>query len=395
MSNAIRSDGDDFSGFPSVCAELLRTLANLTISPFNPNPVPITAIPARLQDRRILEACERRGLAMGVVWRPGERGKPYRKQDGALWMSDGAKPQWQVWRRRDGGSLVVCSDTPPPEWYNDAAEHACPNPTHVWLTPKGWVWVDEDGLGVSEPADGTAQSGTAATPAGAASQEFAPLSLVTTPGQGQQLADALNRLILQVEGGAKGYTAKGKQTAPGMLYGADLLQFVFNHFPWHRLTKTESEPLRIALDYYINGDYDDSRTARHSNITTVLKYTTAVVTEARRLLTALESQLVHTRASNTESGKPECSVDINRLEAHTPKLDMTDGKWIKNKLTAQLEGVETRTLADYRQDGVMNADKTFGRDRDGRVWRRQGTAGSHPWYLKATLKSQQAKATKS
>jgi hypothetical protein len=79
----------------------------------------------------------------------------------------------------------------------------------------------------------------------------------------------------------------------------------------------------------------------------------------------------------------------NSSKGDVPLLDTTNGLWVSNKLAAKLDGVKTRTLADYRQDGSTNKDSTQGTDKDGRIWRRSGTRSSHPWYLKSSLKSQQ------
>jgi hypothetical protein len=83
------------------------------------------------------------------------------------------------------------------------------------------------------------------------------------------------------------------------------------------------------------------------------------------------------------AGEPKVSA----LEKSTPPLSRTSGEWVSNKRAASIEGVETRTLADYRVPGIKNAGSTIGRDKDGRVWRREGTPHSHPWYLRATLLS--------
>lgn len=92
-------------------------------------------------------------------------------------------------------------------------------------------------------------------------------------------------------------------------------------------------------------------------------------------------------AGKTEQGEGDGDKKISELESATPPLDRDSGKWVSNKRAAELEGVETRTLADYRLQGIRNAAKTLGRDKDGRVWRRQGTQNSHPWYLRSTLRA--------
>jgi hypothetical protein len=85
---------------------------------------------------------------------------------------------------------------------------------------------------------------------------------------------------------------------------------------------------------------------------------------------------------------------LRDLERTIPPLDTQSTKWVKNKRAAQIEGLETRTLSSYRNQGIQKADKTLGRDKDGRVWRRQGTPNSHPWYLRSTLLSQSTSNSK-
>jgi hypothetical protein len=87
--------------------------------------------------------------------------------------------------------------------------------------------------------------------------------------------------------------------------------------------------------------------------------------------------------------KPMVSPDAPSVNA--PLLNISNGKWVKNKLAAKLDGLETRTLATYRMSGTTNSKKDTGIDKDGRIWRREGTPNSHPWYLKSSLKSEQLK----
>jgi len=84
---------------------------------------------------------------------------------------------------------------------------------------------------------------------------------------------------------------------------------------------------------------------------------------------------------------------IADLERTTPLLEKGNG-WVKNTVAANLDDVQPRTLARYRFDGIMNATKTLGRDRDGRIWRRTGTSNSHPWYLSSSLKSKAKQSRK-
>ncbi len=79
---------------------------------------------------------------------------------------------------------------------------------------------------------------------------------------------------------------------------------------------------------------------------------------------------------------------VDELEQATPKLDRENGKWVKNKRAAELEGLEIGTLSDYRVPGEKTDDQMFGRDKDGRIWRREGTPKSHPWYLRDSLRSE-------
>jgi hypothetical protein len=77
-----------------------------------------------------------------------------------------------------------------------------------------------------------------------------------------------------------------------------------------------------------------------------------------------------------------------------PPLDLGSGKWVTNKEAAKMEGLSTRSLADYRKPGhakYIAEDKMSGIDKDGRMWRRQGTKRSHPYYYVPSLISSRKK----
>ena len=86
-----------------------------------------------------------------------------------------------------------------------------------------------------------------------------------------------------------------------------------------------------------------------------------------------------------EEGGAGSEGGLVTLERNTPQLDRMSGKWVSNKRAADIEGLQTRTLADYRHQGIKDAAEHLGGDKDGRVWRREGTPRSHPWYLRSTL----------
>lgn len=82
--------------------------------------------------------------------------------------------------------------------------------------------------------------------------------------------------------------------------------------------------------------------------------------------------------------------NVAKLERDTPPLDKYNGLWVRNVEASKLESIETATLASYRKPmngGIRNDSLTWGRDCDGRIWRRMGTPCAHPWYLRSTLKS--------
>ncbi len=109
------------------------------------------------------------------------------------------------------------------------------------------------------------------------------------------------------------------------------------------------------------------------------------IVETTRILLNATTPLAGEAKQGEGRGGADTDKEISALEAATPPLDRESGKWVRNKRAAQIEGVETRTLADYRLSGVKNAAGTLGRDKDGRVWRREGTPHAHPWYLRSTL----------
>lgn len=101
-----------------------------------------------------------------------------------------------------------------------------------------------------------------------------------------------------------------------------------------------------------------------------------------------ESASAATAAQKTrEKNKDRTTDTLAELERKTPPFDRNSGLWVTNKNAGETENLNTRTLADYRQDGIKNTDGTLGRDKDGRVWRRKGTPMSHPWYLRSSLVS--------
>ncbi len=80
-----------------------------------------------------------------------------------------------------------------------------------------------------------------------------------------------------------------------------------------------------------------------------------------------------------------------------PPLDKSSREWVQSKEAAKLEGVETDTLARYRQvneGGSVEADLMCGFDKDGRAWARYGTKTSHVWYYTPTLVTQRHASTK-
>jgi hypothetical protein len=73
-----------------------------------------------------------------------------------------------------------------------------------------------------------------------------------------------------------------------------------------------------------------------------------------------------------------------------PPLEINSSDWIKNTVAANLDGVQTETLGDYRGKRIAQYvadDNMSGIDRDGRMWRRAGTSNSHPFYYVPSLKS--------
>lgn len=78
--------------------------------------------------------------------------------------------------------------------------------------------------------------------------------------------------------------------------------------------------------------------------------------------------------------------DINELEKTTPKFDPLSNDWIKSKALSKQLNLTTGSLATYRANGLQTDDKRFGKDQDGRIWRRPGTPRSHPWYYRPSIK---------
>ncbi|HEX8911602.1 MAG TPA: hypothetical protein VF796_04525 [Humisphaera sp.] len=92
-------------------------------------------------------------------------------------------------------------------------------------------------------------------------------------------------------------------------------------------------------------------------------------------------------APPTGGEPPSDETSVNQLAATAPPLDTGNGEWVTNKVAATLEGVTAGTLSDYRGRGINTADGMLGKDNAGRIWRRQGTKTSHPWYYRPSLRS--------
>ena len=106
----------------------------------------------------------------------------------------------------------------------------------------------------------------------------------------------------------------------------------------------------------------------------------------------LIEMLEHWCSGTVESSVPDCHssepvIDLEELARVTERLDRINGKWVSNRKAAYIEVVDTATLAKYRRAGYSTPDERFGRDIHGRIWRRDGTDHSHPWYLRHTLKA--------
>lgn len=103
---------------PPLCAQLLAELAR------RDDPTPIAELPERLRQKAVLSGCERRGLAVGVVWYEGSPGS-----SGVL----------------SGGTPYVAVGTSP-GWYPSAGLTHRPPSTHFALTAKGKEWLEEEQL---------------------------------------------------------------------------------------------------------------------------------------------------------------------------------------------------------------------------------------------------------
>lgn len=112
-------------------------------------------------------------------------------------------------------------------------------------------------------------------------------------------------------------------------------------------------------------------------------YIDAAVDAEIEQLFALESQRQPRIIPNSRSK----SNDLRELESQTPPLERGSGQWLRSERAAEAENLEGDTLRRYRTEGQKTEDGAFGRDRDGRIWRRDGTPRSRPWYLRSTLKS--------
>lgn len=107
------------SDVPLLCGKLLRWLEQLQSAPNQP--VPLADVPKRL--RAAIDACERRGLVVLLVWWTGS----------AIAASDG-----------EGNTRILAYTQA--EWHPAHALTHRPAPTHIALASVGRIWLDEERL---------------------------------------------------------------------------------------------------------------------------------------------------------------------------------------------------------------------------------------------------------
>ncbi|QDU86782.1 hypothetical protein Pla175_01330 [Pirellulimonas nuda] len=115
-----------------------------------------------------------------------------------------------------------------------------------------------------------------------------------------------------------------------------------------------------------------------------------------------EPESITTRVASPGSLSPVEGSEINWKNSPetlrelwwVPQLDRENGEWVRNKRAAVLEGLTVQTLRTYRGLGKSDTESCLGEDPDGRVWRKNGSSNTHPWYLRSTLKSERKAANK-
>lgn len=75
--------------------------------------------------------------------------------------------------------------------------------------------------------------------------------------------------------------------------------------------------------------------------------------------------------------------------AGIPPLDTDSPDWVRTSTAAKVEGKRADTLGKYRSMGTVAPDRMSGRDKFGRVWRRQGTRKSQVYYYRPSLLTSQ------
>jgi len=85
----------------------------------------------------------------------------------------------------------------------------------------------------------------------------------------------------------------------------------------------------------------------------------------------------------------DIEAELAALERDTPALDKESRQWVSDEETAEIEKVGTKTLLNYRSKGQKNSKGDFGRDKYGRIWRKDGaTSGKRIFYLRESLVNQ-------
>lgn len=242
-----------------------------------------------------------------------------------------AKIEKAMERRRDGWRGFL--------WQADNGLH--------WLVANGW----RIGYAVAKYTDGRRQG------------------VATLLEEEPRALSRLRQLADDCESGAQGTAADGHEV------GELVLQAV--------------NDLEVAADCLHDGDFC-------AHILEGVEFPSAIATPPylrglsraglMELLERLESDNEREPSVDSADTSETPFVDIDELKRITPRLDRENGEWVSNRKAAKLEGLDTETLGKYRRQGLKTADDTFGRDIYGRMWRREGTPNSHPFYLRRTLR---------
>ncbi|MHC4090389.1 MAG: hypothetical protein ACYSVY_08960 [Planctomycetota bacterium] len=99
---------------------------------------------------------------------------------------------------------------------------------------------------------------------------------------------------------------------------------------------------------------------------------------------AVIEALIEALGGRVDSPAPDDALPGPTLH-DIPPLNKVNGKWVAQTEAAGITQRTTGILRNDRSRGQKAADELSGRDRHGRIWRKESRDAQKVWHLKSTL----------